>query len=73
MLESVIYILCIAVNYHYSIRGAVSLGGANGMRGSLVGLSAGIYYGYKSIPKEWLNDLRNKAYLEKWIRKIRRS
>ncbi len=73
MLESVIYILCIAVNYQYSIKGSVSLGDATGMRGSLVGLPAGIYYGYKSIPKEWLNDLRNKAYLEKWIRKIRRS
>ena len=73
ILTSIIYILSNTTNYRDAVITSSMIGGANGMRGSYTGLLAGLLYGYKTIPKEWVSELRRKDYLDKWVRKIRSS
>ena len=73
ILTSVIYIISNTDNYKDAIITSNMIGGANGVRGSYVGLLAGIIYEYKNIPKEWVSELKRKDYLDKWVRKIRAS
>ncbi|MCD7781249.1 MAG: ADP-ribosylglycohydrolase family protein [Methanosphaera sp.] len=43
---------------------ALNLGGDTDTNGKITGDLAGLYYGFDSIPKEWLDNLINKEYIE---------
>lgn len=73
ILESIVFVLSNTNNYRDAIIASNMIGGANGVRGSYIGLLAGLMYGYKGIPKEWVSVLKRKDYLDKWVRKIRAS
>ncbi len=51
-------------NYADSILEAINLGDDTDTVGAVTGGLAGIYYGGWSIPKEWLNKLARKTYLQ---------
>ena len=69
VLESVFWIIENTDNYKDAVIASGIIGGANGVRGSITGMIAGIIYSKKNIPKEWLELLKRKDYLEKMIRK----
>lgn len=59
-LESVIWVLLNSESYKEAVLKAVNLGNDTDTIGGLVGGLAGIYYGFDSIPKEWINCLARK-------------
>lgn len=64
-LESSLWVLLKAKNYKESIIGSVNLGGDTDTIGAITGSMAGIIYGYESIPKDWINNLARREYIEK--------
>ena len=70
ILESVFFILSNTNTYKDAIITSCMVGGSNGVRASITGLFAGLYYKEKSIPKEWSNILKRKDYLNKMSRKL---
>lgn len=62
--ESSIYSLINTENYKDAIIKAINLGGDTDTVGAVTGAMAGILYGEKNIPSDWLNDLVKKEYLE---------
>lgn len=63
-LESVIWIILNCNSYSESIIGAINLGGDTDTIGAITGSIAGIIYGYKEIPKKWLEQMKRLDYLE---------
>lgn len=59
-LKSVLWVLLNSNSYKEAVLKAVNLGGDTDTIGALVGGLAGIQYGFKSIPKEWINCLAKK-------------
>lgn len=59
-LETVLWVLLNTDSYKNAVLGAVNLGGDTDTVGALVGGLAGIYYGYNSIPEEWINCIARK-------------
>ncbi len=57
-LESVVYILLNTNNYKDAVLEAVNLGQDTDTIAAIVGGIAGIYYGYESIPQEWINKVK---------------
>jgi len=51
-------------SYKECVLSAVNLGEDTDTIGAIAGALAGLYYGYESIPKEWIFSLRNKALIE---------
>ncbi|MBO5138432.1 MAG: ADP-ribosylglycohydrolase family protein [Bacilli bacterium] len=63
-LESALYSIINTKNYEDAIKTAVSLGYDTDTVAGITGSIAGIIYGYENIPKNWLNDLKKRDYLE---------
>lgn len=72
-LEASMWVLLQTKNYKESIIGSVNLGGDTDTIGAITGSMAGIIYGYDSIPKEWLNDLARRNYIEELCDSFERS
>ena len=63
-LEAALWVTLKSQNYKESIIGAVNLGGDTDTIAAITGSMTGIIYGYDSIPKEWLEVLARREYLE---------
>ena len=63
-LEASMWVLLNARNYKEAIIGAINLGQDTDTIGAITGSMAGIVYGYNDIPREWLDKLVKKEYLE---------
>lgn len=48
---------------------AVNLGGDTDTIGAIAGGLAGLYYGYDSIPEEWLDTVQRRECIEALIQK----
>lgn len=66
-LESCLWSILNSDNFETSILTAVNLGGDTDTIGALTGAIAGIIYGKDAIPENWLNELKNRDYLENLI------
>ena len=64
-LEAAIWCLLNTNNYKDCVLKAVNLGGDTDTIAAIAGGLAGALYGYDAIPKEWLDTLQCKDYLEK--------
>ena len=69
-LEASIWCLMNFNNYKETTLGAVNLGDDTDTVAAVTGSLAGLYYGIDSIPKEWIDKIKNKAYLEDLIVKF---
>ena len=63
--ESVIYCLKNTDNYKDAVLKAVNLGGDTDTIAGICGALAGIYYGYDSIPSEWIEAIPKFKYVLK--------
>ena len=63
-LECSLWILLNADSYRDCIVAAINMGDDTDTIGAITGSMAGIIYGYNSIPKEWLEKLQRREYLE---------
>ena len=52
-----------AQHYKEAIIASTNIGGDTDTIGAIVGSMAGIYYGFESIPSNWLDKLQRKEYL----------
>lgn len=66
-LEAAIWSLMTTDNYKDCILTAVKLGEDTDTVAAVAGGLAGIIYGYKGIPKNWIDALRNKQLLEECL------
>lgn len=66
-LTAVIWCFINTNNYRDCVLTAVNLGSDTDTVGALAGALAGIRYGFDSIPKEWLEKLKNKELIEACI------
>lgn len=64
-LEAAIWCFLQSSNYNECIIATTNIGGDTSSIGAIAGSLAGIFYGFSSIPKRYLEDLRKKEYLEK--------
>lgn len=62
-LEASIWCLFNSSSYKEAVLLAVNLGEDTDTIGAITGSLAGLYYGFKAIPKEWKEALRNKKLL----------
>ena len=67
-LEAALWVILNTDSYSSSIIGAINLGEDTDTIGAITGSITGILYGYKTIPKSWLNTLRKKEYLEEYCK-----
>ena len=63
-LEAALWCFITTNNYKECVLKAVNLGDDTDTTGAVAGGLAGLYYGLESIPKEWLDALVEKEYLE---------
>lgn len=63
-LEAAIWCVLTTDNYRDCVLKAVNLGDDTDTVASITGALAGALYGYDSIPKEWINTLRCRDYIE---------
>ena len=66
-LEACIWCFLTTNNYKDAVIKAVNLGDDTDTIGALTGALAGLLYGIKDIPNEWLNSLQRKEYLDEII------
>ena len=66
-LKASIWVILNTNNYEDSIIKAVNLGGDTDTIGAITGSIAGIIYGYNKIPKNWIDKIKNRDYLDKII------
>lgn len=69
-LEASIWCLLNTDNYKDATLKAVNLGDDTDTIGALTGGLAGLVYGYNDIPKNWLNVLKQKDYLNNLVEKF---
>lgn len=69
-LEASIWCLLTNHNFETSVLEAVNLGSDTDTTGAITGGLAGLLYGHQSIPKNWLNVLAKKEYLEEVAEKL---
>ena len=62
-LECAMWIFMNAQHYKEAIIASTNIGGDTDTIGAIVGSMAGIYYGFESIPSNWLDKLQRKDYL----------
>ena len=72
-LESAIWIFMNAQHYKEAIIASTNIGGDTDTIGAIVGSMAGIYYGFDSIPSNWLDKLQRKDYLMELADRFERS
>src|SRR5690606_19286825 len=63
-LEAAIWCLLNTSSYKDCVLKAVNLGKDTDTVAAIAGGLAGLYYGYESIPEEWLNVIVKKDYVE---------
>ena len=63
-LEASIWCLLNTNSYQAAVLMAVNLGEDTDTVGAVTGSLAGLYYGYKNIPSEWINVLQKKEWIE---------
>ena len=66
-LESVLLVILNTENFNEAIIGSVNLGGDTDTIAAITGSIAGILYGYDSMNKKWIKDIKNKELLNKYI------
>jgi len=66
-LEGVIFSIMNNNNFRDSVLCSINLGYDTDTLAAITGSLAAILYGYENIPKEWINDLKNKDYLDEMI------
>lgn len=66
-LESAIWCFYYSNSFEDAVLKAVNLGGDTDTIASITGSLVGIYYGYDSIPKEWINKIVKKDYIDTLI------
>nr|WP_259306527.1 ADP-ribosylglycohydrolase family protein [Solobacterium moorei] len=71
-LECAIWIFMNAQYYKEAIIASANIGGDTDTIGAIVGSMAGIYYGFESIPSNWLDKLQRKEYLMELASKFER-
>ena len=59
-LEASLWCLLTNNSYAEAVLNAVNLGGDTDTTGAVTGGLAGIYYGYESIPKDWVEQIARK-------------
>lgn len=64
-LEAALWCFLQSSNYKECVIATTNIGNATSSIGSIAGSLAGIFYGYSNIPKNYLEDLRKRDYLEK--------
>lgn len=67
--DAAIWCLINSNSYVEAVLNAVNLGGDTDTIAAITGGWAGIVYGYDSIPKKWINLLKNKKLIDKIIRR----
>lgn len=72
-LEAVIWCLLNTNSYKESVLKAVNLGADTDTVGAITGGIAGLYYGYNSIPEDWLGNLAKRDWIEKMCVKFYKS
>ena len=68
-LEASIWCVLTSNSYKEAVLKAVNLGNDTDTIGALTGALAGLVYGIKDIPTNWLNKLQKKHYLDKMVNK----
>ena len=66
-MESVLWCLYNTNSYEEAVITAVRLGGDTDTIAALTGACAALIYGYNSIPKKWIRDLRGKDMIERCL------
>ncbi|MFR9293606.1 MAG: ADP-ribosylglycohydrolase family protein [Turicibacter sanguinis] len=56
-------------SYKEAVLAAVNLGDDTDTTAAVTGGLAGIMYGYESIPKEWIDQLKNKELIDSILNK----
>lgn len=69
-LEASLWCFLNSENYAEAVLKAVNLGEDTDTTGAITGGIAGIYYGFESIPKEWMDVLARKEDIEKLCEKL---
>jgi ADP-ribosyl-[dinitrogen reductase] hydrolase len=69
-LEAAIWCLLKTKNYKDCVLTAVNLGEDTDTVAAVAGGLAGLYYGYESIPKEWLSVIAKRDYIESLCNKL---
>lgn len=72
-LEASFWCLLNTSNYRDAVLKAVNLGGDTDTIGALTGGLAGLVYGYRDIPENWVNVLKRKEYLNKLVDKFEKK
>jgi ADP-ribosylation/crystallin J1 len=72
-LESAIWIFMNAQHYKEAIIASTNIGGDTDTIGAIVGSMAGIYYGFESIPSNWLDKLQRRDYLMELVDRFYKS
>ncbi len=72
-LEASIWCLMTTESYREAVLKAVNLGGDTDTTGAVTGGLAGLLYGYKSIPEEWINVLARKDDIEDLAARMKRA
>ena len=62
--EAALWCLANTSNYRDCVLMAVNLGDDTDTTAAVAGGLAGIVYGYKGVPQEWIASLRGKAMIE---------
>lgn len=71
--EAAIWSLVTTDNYRDAMLKAVNLGDDTDTIAAIAGGLAGLYYGYDSIPEEWLSELVRREWLEEMCRMDRKK
>ncbi len=69
-LEASLWCFLKSENYTEAVLKAVNLGEDTDTTGAITGGIAGLYYGFESIPKEWIDVLARKEDIEKLCEKL---
>ncbi|NML58261.1 ADP-ribosylglycohydrolase family protein [Chryseobacterium cheonjiense] len=69
-LEASLWCFLNSENYSEAVLKAVNLGEDTDTTGAITGGIAGIYYGFESIPKDWIDVLARKKDIEKLCEKL---
>ena len=72
-LEASLWVLLKTHNYKDSILNAVNLGGDADTVAAVTGSMSGIIYGYDSFPKDWIDNLARKEYIEDLCNKFEKK